>query len=971
MATNTVPTFTNHTGNGTAGPFNIGFNFIDRNEVIVRVNEVLKSTPTHYTFNSGTQITFTSGNEPATGVNIELRRSTNITTAKVDFEDGSVLTETDLDANTNQLLFALQENTDAVNANNLESSSIYLRDGSRTLTGNIVFEGSTKDAHETTLTPVDPTADRTINIPNVSGTLVTTGDTGTVTSTMIANGTIVNVDIDSSAAIAGTKISPSFGSQNIFTTGNVTASSFIGDGSQLTGITFTGIDQFLRRDIDDDCLGKIRFGSDVTFKTAIVEGNTETSMNEIVWEAQAGKMTWDARAAAHTRGLHIEGDVPISHNSRGGNSDDLGGFIVDPRPGELEITQLLGQIKIKTAPYGLPRTVPAYTNHSNVVQWNSFAIQGTFSTDYSGDQGDYAPYDWLLLKQNTYSLSEIQSANGFDQEMYLRSNNTDILKVHKTGVDLVNGNLNAPDNGKFQFGDSQDLQIYHDGSHSVVKDAGTGQLKLLGSTIAIKNGNDNKLSASFSPNTACNLFYNNSKKFETTSTGTTTSGIALAGGIGTVGFKVPDSPSVTNETTTHGMFIAGTGDDLRISHSGTDSFITNVTGNLHIQPKASEEGIKLIPDGAVELYYDNSKKFETTSTGVTVTGDATFSGNLDLPDGSDILLGNDDDFRIYHDNSNGLNYIQAHNNGPLILKANSDNLAKFIPDGSVELYHDSSKKFETTSTGVLINGHINLPDQVSGTGKIKLGDNNDLQLYHDGTDSFIQNSTGGLKILGDTIRLKANSTDENMLVANVNSSVSLYFDNALHFKTTSYGAQVLGTLLVGGHLRAASDAGRISAGADNDLEIFHNGANSFVAQKQDGTGNLYIESRGTKDLILRSGNGTSGAQLSILCTAEGATSLYFDAVKKIETTSTGVRVHGDIVPEADNTRALGASSKRFTTLHSAALNTGDINMSNLNDNANEVDGSRGSWTLQEGADDLFIINRVSGKKYKFNLTEIN
>jgi len=60
---------------------------------------------------------------------------------------------------------------------------------------NIVFEGSTADDFETTLTVTNPTADRTITIPNITGTLVTTGDTGTVTSTMILNGTIVNADI--------------------------------------------------------------------------------------------------------------------------------------------------------------------------------------------------------------------------------------------------------------------------------------------------------------------------------------------------------------------------------------------------------------------------------------------------------------------------------------------------------------------------------------------------------------------------------------------------------------------------------------------------------------------------------------------------------------------------------------------------------------------------------------------------------
>jgi len=70
----------------------------------------------------------------------------------------------------------------------------------------IVFEGATADAFETTLTVVDPTADRTITIPNVTGTIVTTGDTGTVTGTMIASDTIVNADVNTAAAIAYSKL---------------------------------------------------------------------------------------------------------------------------------------------------------------------------------------------------------------------------------------------------------------------------------------------------------------------------------------------------------------------------------------------------------------------------------------------------------------------------------------------------------------------------------------------------------------------------------------------------------------------------------------------------------------------------------------------------------------------------------------------------------------------------------------------
>ena len=72
--------------------------------------------------------------------------------------------------------------------------------------GTIQFEGATANDFESTLTVVDPTADRTLSLPDATGTLVSTGDTGTVTSTMITDGTIVNADINASAEIAVSKL---------------------------------------------------------------------------------------------------------------------------------------------------------------------------------------------------------------------------------------------------------------------------------------------------------------------------------------------------------------------------------------------------------------------------------------------------------------------------------------------------------------------------------------------------------------------------------------------------------------------------------------------------------------------------------------------------------------------------------------------------------------------------------------------
>ena len=109
MATNTSPTSQNHNGTGSQANFAISFPFLLNTEIEVTVDGNPKTLGTHYNI-VGSQVQFTSGNIPASGTsNVVLNRNTNISTKTVDFEDGSVLTETDLDNNANQLLFSMQE----------------------------------------------------------------------------------------------------------------------------------------------------------------------------------------------------------------------------------------------------------------------------------------------------------------------------------------------------------------------------------------------------------------------------------------------------------------------------------------------------------------------------------------------------------------------------------------------------------------------------------------------------------------------------------------------------------------------------------------------------------------------------------------------------------------------------------------------------------------------------------------------
>ena len=76
-------------------------------------------------------------------------------------------------------------------------------------------------------------------------------------------------------------------------------------------------------------------------------------------------------------------------------------------------------------------------------------------------------------------------------------------------------------------------------------------------------------------------------------------------------------------------------------------------------------------------------------------------------------------------------------------------------------------------------------------------------------------------------------------------------------------------------------------------------------------------------------------------------------------------ITGSLIPSTTDTYDLGSSSKVWANIY-----TGDLNLNNEAKGANDIDGTTGSWTIQEGSSDLFLINRKSGKKYKFKLEEI-
>jgi len=188
-----------------------------------------------------------------------------------------------------------------------------------------------------------------------------------------------------------------------------------------------------------------------------------------------------------------------------------------------------------------------------------------------------------------------------------------------TGAKIAD-NLDIPDNNKIRFGTGNDLEIYHDGSNSFIqKGDGTGSLFIDANGINFRGANAETL-ASFVENGAVELYHDNVKKAETSSTGIVVTGNVI----------LPDSTS-----NTIGRIMLGSGTEMQIQYDGGGGFIGNFSGNLTFHCNAlrfmngakNENFIVANQNGSVDLYYDNSKKLETTSFGATVQGGITFGSD--------------------------------------------------------------------------------------------------------------------------------------------------------------------------------------------------------------------------------------------------------------------------------------------------------------------------------------------------------
>ena len=423
---------------------------------------------------------------------------------------------------------------------------------------------------------------------------------------------------------------------------------------------------------------------------------------------------------------------------------------------------------------------------------------------------------------------------------------------------------------------------------------------------------------------------------------TTTGDVTLTGAANNVVFDASDN-ALEFADNAKGVF--GAGDDLQIYHDGTNSYIENNTNELFIQgdgitlrsDTGTETYIAADVNGAVELYHDNSKKLETTATGITVTGSIAMDG-LHLDDTEKLTFGNSvsPDLEIFHDTNNS--FISDTGTGSLVINgtqikiqnaANDAVLAEFIQAGAVNLYHNGNAKFATDADGVNVTGQIDVSTNanVSGNisvlsdgGVIKLGVNEEVTLTHEHNVGVQAKAASGFELnlqTGDTSvesgnvlgKITFNAPDEagtgdaildgaaieavaEATFASDNNSTALVFKTNTSAAATermrikSDGTIVMDTqvdidnITIDGNTISSTDTDgniTLAPNGDGDVQL-----DADTLRIGDNNANATITTNGTGDLILNTNAGSSTGSITIADGSAGDITISPDGAGSVD-----------------------------------------------------------------------------------------
>ena len=392
-------------------------------------------------------------------------------------------------------------------------------------------------------------------------------------------------------------------------------------------------------------------------------------------------------------------------------------------------------------------------------------------------------------------------------------------------------------------------------------------------------------------------------------------GIDVTGSVSVTSNITAVNVTASNDITAKDMVISDTTPSLQFTDTdGNPDFkITCDTGALQFTDSTNSANRLVInSDGHVDVTgnLDVGSGLDVTGA-ITATGVSTFTGNQITIEGTQPRL-------YLKDTDHNDDFSIYNNHGQFLIWDETDGVSRFTiaSDGA------------TAVAGSLnVGGNISVPN---GT-----VDGVDIAALNSTVSGITSNATHTGEVTGATSLTIANNVVDEANLKVSNSPTNGYFLSAqsgnsggltwAQVTTDLVGdtsPQLGGDLDTNSHHILLDDNHFVKFGDGNDFNMHHNGSNNYI---NSANGNLHLQQSGSDKVIVKGGS----------------------------------------LSPANSNIDLGESGLRWQNVY-----TNDLHLSNEG-HTNDIDGTWGNWTIQEGESDLFLKNNRSGKKYKFNLTEVS
>ena len=452
--------------------------------------------------------------------------------------------------------------------------------------GVIIFEGSTADDFETTLAVVDPTADRTVSLPNATTTLVGTDTTDTLTNKTLTTPTITTPVVNAGLQLKNGATSAGFLEFFEDSDNGTNKVTLIGPAS--TGdVTLTlpsATDTLVGKATTDTLTNKTLTSPVISSISNTGTLTLPTSTDTLVGRATTDTLTNKTLTSPTVSGLALS-DSSIVIEGSTANDFETTLTVTDPTADRtITFPDATGTVAFTTSTVAAATLASTVTVSDSTANTNFPVVFHDESNALLDDTGAlrYNPSTGTLLVPN--------------------------LTVSGTTTQVDTITMNAANAIVFEGATADDFET----TLTITDPTADRTITMPDATGTMALTSDITLSTLSITAAAADI-----NRTDVTTLGTVeASKVVTADANADVLFGDNDKLKL------------GTGDDISFFWDGTDGHLT-VAGTLNVEG-SSETLAKFIDDGAVELYHDNSKKFETTSAGITVTGTVTATAGSTL-----------------------------------------------------------------------------------------------------------------------------------------------------------------------------------------------------------------------------------------------------------------------------------------------------------------------------------------------------